>query len=580
MAKQLHLKLNQQYKSFKLDFEQDFIGDLIVLSGVNGSGKTQLIDIIKGHKSDNLNEKISRTITQDGIHLDDTVIAHKSFRDYSSIGELTGAQVGNLFTARNEIFSWYTSYRLDFNNQAANGFKDAVKRAKALLITKYGEDKFNSGSITREEIKDAIPRDFVLFQDDIFTNKIGEVFFNYVSLVHNKQAEAGKGGARFDAATLPVAPWTELNDLFAKLNFGYRFKDFYQRVNDEIDEQPAIYAVKEDGSIDVTQKRSLSDLSDGEKALISLTFAVLASEQTHPKLLLLDEYDATLNPSLTTAFFIILEEFFVKKDVQVIIVTHSSATLSLSPEYASFYEVYKPKDERPRVLQVLRDQYEELAIANKKFYDKIENQEGRYTEIAAENTALKAVVARLQVVAVEPKLQIVTEGKNIEHITKALTLIDNDLLTRIEVVSGAENKTGTQQLKNAFEIFSKIAGTPQTLFVWDWDAASVVEALEETASCHKFCLAKNEANTRMKNGIENLYADEVFTDDVYTETEEQCDDGTKTMKRVDKTKFLEKVQTLTEATAFGNFQPLVEKIRSLLPPPTPAPAAEVTPPTP
>lgn len=567
MAKQLHLKLNQAYKSFKVDFEQDFLGDLIVLSGVNGSGKTQLIDIIKGHISNDLNKKINRAISLDGVHIDDTVIAHKSFRDYSSIGELTGAQVGNLSAARDSIFSWYTSYRLDFNSASAHGYRDTVKRAKALLITKYGEEKFNTGTLTRDEIKDAIPRDFVLYQDDIFTNKVGEVFFNYVSLVHNKQAEAGGNGTRFDATTLPIAPWKELNDLFAKLNFGYRFKDFYQRVNDEISEQPAIYAVKEDGAIDLAQQRSLSDLSDGEKALISLTFAVLASEQTHPKLLLLDEYDATLNPSLTTAFFIILEEFFVKKDVQVIVVTHSSATLSLSPEYASFYEVYKAKDERPRVLQVLRDQYEELAIANKKFYDKIGNQESRYTEIASENTELKAVVARLQVISADPKLQVVTEGRNIEHISKALTLIDASLLTRIQVVSGAENKTGSQQLKNAYEILSKIAGTPPALFVWDWDATSIVESLEETPTCHKFCFANNASNTCMRNGIENLYANDVFTEDVYTQTEEQCNDGIKTMKRVDKTKFLAKVQTITDSNAFANFTPLVEKIKSLLPEP-------------
>ena len=49
----------------------------------------------------------------------------------------------------------------------------------------------------------------------------------------------------------------------------------YVEINDEIDEQPAIYSLKDDGSIDTTEKRALQDLSDGEKALISLTFAVL-----------------------------------------------------------------------------------------------------------------------------------------------------------------------------------------------------------------------------------------------------------------------------------------------------------------
>lgn len=564
MSKKLHIKLNEKYKSFEPNFEQDFFGNLTILSGVNGSGKTQLIDIIRGYKSNNPNERINRVITQDDVALDETVIAHKSFRDYSSISELTGAQVSNLFTSTNTIHGWYTSYQLNFNRQELNGYREVCKRARALIIEKFGEGKFNTGTITREEIKDAIPRDFVLFQDDIFTNKIGEIFFNYVSLVQNKYAEVGKTGTRFDATSLPIAPWKELNDLFEKLNFGYRFKDFYERVNDEINEQPAIYAIKENGTIDLTQKRSLADLSDGEKALISLTFAVLASEQTHPKILLLDEYDATLNPSLIEAFFIILEEFFIKKNVQVVVVTHSSATLSLAPEYATFYEVYKPKNDRPRILQVQRDQYEELAIANKKFYEKIENQDTRYLEVAAENKALKEIVEKLQQVTAVPKLQIVTEGKNVEHLKKALGLIDPTLLEKADVVSGAESKSGKQQLKNAFEIFSNMTGTPKTLFVWDCDAITIVEPLIETSSCYKFCFSKNGSNRKMKNGIENLYPESLFTDDVYTKTQEECDDGEKTMTRVDKNKFLEKVKLSESATDFDNFKPLVEYIKSLL----------------
>lgn len=563
MTKKIHLKLNEKYKSFEPGFEQDFLGDLIILSGVNGSGKTQLIDIIKGYKSNDLNQKINRVISQEEVTLDETVIAHKSFRDYSSINELTSAAVDNLFAAKNALFSWYRDYRLNFNRHELNSNKDACKRAKALLVEKFGDTRFDDGSITREEIKEAIPRDFVLFQDDIFTNKIGEIFFNYVSLVHNKQAEAGNKGTQFNSSSLPKAPWKELNELFEKLNFGYKFRDFYERVDDEINEQPAIYALKKDGSIDLTQKRSLTDLSDGEKALISLTFAVLASEQTHPKILLLDEYDATLNPSLTNAFFTILEEFFVKKDVQVVVVTHSSSTLSLAPEHATFYEVYKPKDNRPRILQVQRDQYEELAIANKKFYDKIENQETRYQEIEKENQDLKKLLDQLQQVTPENKLQIISEGKNIEHIGKALSLLEPGLLEKVNIVLDAESKTSKQQMKNAYEILLNITGAPKTLFIWDEDATSIVEPLAETSSCYKFCFQKNETNNRMKRGIENLYSEEMFTENVYIETKEERNDGETTTKKVDKKKFLEKIQALENKSEFDNFTPLINKIKSL-----------------
>ncbi len=562
MSKKLEIKLNDRYKSFDPYFTQELLGDLVILSGVNGSGKTQLVDIIKGYKSTDSNQKINRIITQDGVVLDVTLIAHKSFRDYSSIGELTGAQFANLINARDQIFGWYNQFRLDHNNPNSASYKDSIKRAKALLIEKFGEEKFNNGLITREEIKDAIPRDFVLFQDDIFTNKVGEIFFNYVSTVNNKEAEAGKNGTRFDHTTLPAAPWKELNDLFAKLNFGYRFRDSYERVNDEINEQPAIYALQENGSIDLTQKRNLSDLSDGEKALISLTFAVLASEQTHPQLLLLDEYDATLNPSLTDAFFVILQDFFIEKGVQVIVVTHSSATLSLAPDYTSFYEVYKRKGIRPRVLEVQRDQYEELAIANKRFYDKIENQEARYSEIEAEVNSLKELVEKLK--QPQTKLQVISEGKNIEHVLKAIQLIDKELLANIKIVTGAEDTTSKDHLKKAFEIISKFVGSPKALFVWDCDAITIIDPVEETDTCKKYCFEKNNENSKMEAGIENLYPIALFTEDVYKIEEKKIIDGITTSSRVDKNKFLAKIKLLEDKEMFTKFVPLIEKIKSLI----------------
>lgn len=563
MIKKLHLQLNEQHKSFKIDFEQDLSGNLIIISGVNGSGKTQLIDIIRGFRLNDPNQKINRIITQNDAILDDTLIAHKSFRDYSSIGELSSAEVQGVLNERNNIYQLYRDYKLNHNQNQLSGTRYASKKVKSLLVEKFGQQKFDSGSIERDELKEAIPADFIFYQDDIFTNKIGEVFFRYVSMVHNKQAEAGATNRSFDPTSLPIPPWKELNDLFKKLKFDYRFKDFYERINDEISEQPAIYATKEDGSIDPSQKRLLSDLSDGEKALISLTFAVLASEQTHPKVILLDEYDATLNPSLIEAFFIILEDFFVKKDVQVIVVTHSSSTLSLAPEYAFFYEVYKPKGDRPRILQVQRDQYEELAIANKHFYLKVGNQDSRYLEIEAENRTLKDLLEKLQTSPAEQKLQIITEGKNTCHIKKALDILDPKILEKIDIVSGVESKSGKEQLKSGFDFISNMANTHKMLFVWDCDAVGIVEPLKETEYCYKFCFPKNDVNTKMKKGIENVYPESVFTDEVYTTSDDELDDGNKTIRRVDKGKLLTKIEEIKNEVIFENFRTLIEKIKSI-----------------
>lgn len=53
------------------------------------------------------------------------------------------------------------------------------------------------------------------------------------------------------------------------------------------------------------------------------------------------------------------------------------------------------------------------------------------------------------------KLQIITEGKNTEYIEKAIVVLDPKLFTEIQIIKGSEDKTGDQQLKNAFDILSK-----------------------------------------------------------------------------------------------------------------------------
>jgi hypothetical protein len=259
----LKIQLHEKYKSFLPGFETELEGSLLIISGINGSGKTQLIDIIKGYKPFDINSLIARIITQDDIEIDNGEVSSKSFREYHGLAELTSASVTQTTTSRDQIFNWYTQAKFEYyqHNQIVQAqFRGVAKKAKQLLIDTFGQEAFNNGTITREDIKRAIPSDFILFEDDIFTNKIGELFFNHASLVYKKQHEAGVSGVKFDESKLPISPWKTLNDLFAKLRFSYRFKDEYLRVDDEIDEQPAIYALKEDGSIDLSEKRSLNEL--------------------------------------------------------------------------------------------------------------------------------------------------------------------------------------------------------------------------------------------------------------------------------------------------------------------------------
>ena len=58
--KKLDIEILQQYKLYRENTKYSLNGDLIILSGINGSGKSQLFQII----AKNRNEKVSRKLTQ------------------------------------------------------------------------------------------------------------------------------------------------------------------------------------------------------------------------------------------------------------------------------------------------------------------------------------------------------------------------------------------------------------------------------------------------------------------------------------------------------------------------------------
>ncbi len=518
--KKLKIILNEKLKSFEQDFSSELLGDLILLSGVNGSGKTQLMKIIHGSNYDRRNpeQKLNRKIILDSIEIEAHEVLYKSFRDYSHITDITLSSITSRIKIREELWRWYTQYRLDYNRSAElKDFKNSCELIRDILITKFGDDNFRNIKIAEDDFHTLIPPGFVLYKDDIFSDKIGDIFFNYISQIHHRKVKAYDSKQIIDESHFGIAPWTELNNLFKELKFDYRFKDNYHRTDaDMINEQPAIYSIDHNGKIDNGSKRSASDLSDGEKAIISLTFAALSNEKIKPKILLLDEYDATLNPSLTNAFFAVLKKFFIDKGVQVIISTHSSSTLALAPEYARFYEIYKPKSNRDRVLEVSRDAYEDMRIANARFYYVIENQESRYDEIKKMHDEQNTLIAKLeqQIKDSAKNILILCEGKtDAMHLKKAqqklnITDLDIEFIDLLNIEGW-----GDTQLKNALSKYALLPNTNKRIIgIFDRDVEGTIKEIgnykDYGNNVHAFCIPVPQSRLSYKNiSLEFYYSD-------------------------------------------------------------------------
>jgi hypothetical protein len=174
-------------------------------------------------------------------------------------------------------------------------------------------------------------------------------------------------------------------------------------------------------------------------------------------------------------------------------------------------------------------------------------------------------IALQQQIDLSRKLQLITEGANTEHIRKAFELLCPEILSEINIIAGAESKSGAQQLKNAFEIMMNANHAGTYLFVWDCDATKEANALTETNTFKKYLFPSNPANAKTTRGIENNYSNDLFTADVYDEKTTFIEySGERTILVFNKRKFVDKILGLSDPTHFSNFSGLVAKVRELL----------------
>lgn len=80
-------------------------------------------------------------------------------------------------------------------------------------------------------------------------------------------------------------------------------------------------------------------LSSGEKTLIALALLIYKSKKKRiiPRVLLLDEIDSSLHPSMIKRLLGVIQEIFINEQkIKVILATHSPTTVALSPEESIF----------------------------------------------------------------------------------------------------------------------------------------------------------------------------------------------------------------------------------------------------
>lgn len=394
----IKLVLKELYKSIR-SFPSTELPDFTIITGINGAGKSHLLEAIEKGKLQadgievgdkiarydwiTLNAQVNETIEISSIsrkysqHINQIlqqIDAHKqsfarTFRKYD-VGArhelldlewiinasdddlkkaLSECSRNGLVLKESEVETVVLAFRraLKTANLAIESFL-SKRPGMADLLRKYCEERGKQlWLLSEQEIKEGVP--LVRASASKLEFRLAEWFSSYqIAWDRNRrkryysEVEGAKDIWFTDeefVSRYGPKPWEIINSVLERGGFGYRFHPPSVGIED---------SVKFELNLSDPQNKhsnvKVGDLSSGEKIMFAVILLLNRAEsfqgfESLPKMLLLDEIDAPLHPSFTRILLGILNETMVNGfGVKVIMTTHSPSTVALVPE-ESIYEM-------------------------------------------------------------------------------------------------------------------------------------------------------------------------------------------------------------------------------------------------
>jgi len=276
---------------------------------------------------------------------------------------------------------------------------------------------------------------------------------------------------------------------------------------------------------------SLDNISSGEQTLLAISLIIYKMRRNNilPRVLLLDEVDSALHPSMIQRLLEVIKEIFIiEKGLKVILTTHSPSTVAL---YSADKVYIVENNEKLQIIPESR----KAAI-----------------EILSEGFATLDGGLMLLDQTLEREISIISEGLNTLYLDKANSYFGSD---NIKIIDKFEHRSGKNQIKTLFEFFKLMKHKNKVIFVWDCDVNSKLESSNNT---FPFIFKKNLENNKVTTGIENLFSDKLFKDEFY-EIRQKSDGGHH--RSLNKRKFADYILNNGSEKDFANFKPLFDWIK-------------------
>jgi len=579
------LVYKSDYKSIR-KFDSVTLPEFAVLTGVNGSGKTHLLQsVLNGNstigdipiseikyfdfKSFFLDEEQAfnnQQIDQEKMQAWEKISSNQNRINFrKGLENLRNKIAGDLddlleiaskldkpFLRLEEsdindeaLFSKYNSYIKDYDGLYANDRITNDPAFRSLKAFSYKLDR-PLDQFTEREFKDLYVPTYL--KNDFLPTQLSKIFLDYKYKEHSelviKKSEALHYGEQPEINSeeefvqrFGPKPWVIIEEIlnkFSSLKFTISNPDNLRFRSDTITQFNV--SIKNERT---NSEIPFSDLSSGEKVLFALVLSIYKSygDRYFPKVLLLDEIDASLHPTMIRNLLDVINDVFVgNHGVQVILATHSPTTIALAPEDSIY--IVNPngapskiiKQNRPEALEILTEGFMSL------------EQGISILDLSSNND-----------------INIFTEGNNINYIEKAVELFLPEQMHRINIIKDITDRSGVKQLSILYDFFLRLDHKNHVIFVYDCDVNRNFDRNEKT---DYVILSRNPENNKFQNGIENAFPEELILDEHYNETTRSKDNGEIiTIKKPDKQKICSYIIKNAKVDDYQYFKPLIDLIK-------------------
>lgn len=487
------------------------IPDFVVLTGVNGSGKSHLLQAIQ-----------NGSVLIEGLN--NPHVVHFNYETFklANEGAFNGHQLSN---EREQAWNFYqqqikpqaVSWKNSIPDKYQTLKEECIRDNKPFWITakESAQQYTNHAStfLTQQNMRsnahaqgiysllqkipygiDEIDHETFLtlykpyqFTNDFLPLQLGKIFWDYYAKYRHNQLNAfenekyNKAYHAFTEEEFIVAhgrkPWELVNEILAT------FDSLKYRVNSpEGTDVFSSFQLKLQHIEKPGLEVGFEHLSSGERVLMALVASVYKSsaDGLFPDVLLLDEVDASLHPSMMQNMLNVIAAIFLQHGVKVILVSHSPTTIALAPDESIFT---MQRSGANRIEKKSKD--EALSILTEGFAT-IEQGLRLFDQVARSS------------------ITIITEGHNEALLRKALELFH---VEGVEVLPGVQDITGKNQLRTVFQFFCKVQHQNKVIVVWDCDAPN---GLEGEGRTFPYVIPANLGNPLTQKGIENAFPEHLF----------------------------------------------------------------------